>query len=181
MSIDVTCANCGKTLHAKDAAAGKAAKCPQCGEVIRIPRAPARASDAVPDDDILEAEIIAESHDLLQSIPPLASMPQPDDNTPRAACPKCGEQIPVGAAKCRFCKTVLDPRLAKFEKSKDPADEKLSPVEWFVALVCSGIGCILSLLWLVQGKPKWKIMMPVSCGMVIFWNIVRLVIVEMNS
>ncbi len=37
MPIEITCTNCAKTLRVPDAAAGKAAKCPGCGTVLKIP------------------------------------------------------------------------------------------------------------------------------------------------
>ena len=33
--------------------------------------------------------------------------------TTRRPCPECGEMIAVGAAKCRFCGAVFDPRLRR--------------------------------------------------------------------
>ena len=35
--IQLTCASCGKRLHAKDELAGRMAKCPGCGQPIHIP------------------------------------------------------------------------------------------------------------------------------------------------
>src|SRR5580704_8997042 len=40
MSISLSC-TCGKVLKAKDEMAGKRAKCPACGAVLRVPGAPA--------------------------------------------------------------------------------------------------------------------------------------------
>jgi RsiW-degrading membrane proteinase PrsW (M82 family) len=45
MSIEVTC-NCGKSLKAPDAAAGKKGRCPGCGAVLAIPLPPQRRSVA---------------------------------------------------------------------------------------------------------------------------------------
>lgn len=36
MSISVVCSNCGKALRAPDHAAGKAARCPKCGALVKI-------------------------------------------------------------------------------------------------------------------------------------------------
>lgn len=38
MSIAVKCGVCGKNLTAPDSAAGTRAKCPECGELLRIPK-----------------------------------------------------------------------------------------------------------------------------------------------
>jgi len=38
MAIPVQCPACGKTLNVKDEMAGKRGKCPQCGNIIEVPR-----------------------------------------------------------------------------------------------------------------------------------------------
>lgn len=71
-------------------------------------------------------------------------------------CPQCGEQILKAAQKCRFCGEYLAPGLKSLEtvgKSSEE-DEKLTPPEILFGILCSGLACILSLIWLVQGKKK---------------------------
>jgi len=41
LAITVKCTGCGKTLKVKDELAGKRGKCPGCGTIIQIPKAPA--------------------------------------------------------------------------------------------------------------------------------------------
>ena len=45
--------------------------------------------------------------------------------------------------------------------------------EWVIAILCSGIGCIVGIVWMIQGKPKGKKMFLVSFCMQILWGIVR--------
>jgi predicted RNA-binding Zn-ribbon protein involved in translation (DUF1610 family) len=171
MSIEVTCSQCGKTLQAKDSAAGKSAKCPQCGGTIKIPAA---------QPEVLDAELIAEPVETALYVPMSNEPPPPEDMTARFPCPKCGEQIPLGAAKCRFCQTIFDPRLAKASKKSGPEDENLTVAEWIVAILCSGIGCIAGIIWMIQGKPKGKKMLIISLIVQVIWVIIR-VIIDMSS
>ena len=69
--IHITCSSCGKKLHAKDELAGRSAKCPGCGQAIRIPEAP-EPSETLPLDDadpgehvIPASEEHVATHDLL--------------------------------------------------------------------------------------------------------------------
>ncbi|MEN6451524.1 MAG: hypothetical protein ABFC96_13610, partial [Thermoguttaceae bacterium] len=57
--IEITCAGCGKRLLAKPEWVGRTAKCPRCGQSIRIEPAaaePAAPSDALPLDDVPPGE-----------------------------------------------------------------------------------------------------------------------------
>lgn len=93
MAIEVTCTSCGKTLNAKDSAAGRQAKCPDCGSLISIP------------EPIYDAVVDPAAEDDFARI----EEPQPPgDDRPRSPCPLCGEMIVSGAAKCRFCGEYLD-------------------------------------------------------------------------
>jgi hypothetical protein len=51
--------------------------------------------------------------------------------------------------------------------------------DWVVAVLCSGIGCIAGIIWMIQGKPKGGKMVMVSFGFAILWNIVRFILAEM--
>jgi uncharacterized membrane protein len=43
-----------------------------------------------------------------------------------------------------------------------------------LCLLCSGIGCIVSIIYLIQGKPKGLKMLGISIAMAVFWNIVQI-------
>jgi hypothetical protein len=42
-----------------------------------------------------------------------------------------------------------------------------------LAVLCSGIGCIVGIVWMIQGKPKGLKMVGLSIAMNIFWAIVN--------
>ena len=171
MTISVKCKSCGKVLKAKESAAGKKAKCPDCGAVIAIPEL----------DELYDAEEMKEEpveDDEMDFGDAEASMPKTQSRKP---CPACGEMIVKGAAKCRYCGEILDPALKKLEKKKNrasrrsysAADEDLTGFDWFLCLFCSGIGCIVGIIRMIQGNPSGGKMFGISFCMVIFWNIVN--------
>ena len=171
MAIKVTCNSCGTTLRTKDSAAGKRAKCPSCGEVLQIPDAPGG-------EEILDAE--ETSFDDLGD-PDEWGAPVDDYDDDQKPCPMCGEMIKATAAKCRYCGEIFDPILKKrAKKSKKggaaDADEDMTTGDWIVAILCSGIGCIAGIVWMIQGKPKGVKMFLVSIGMQFVWAAVRVVI-----
>jgi predicted RNA-binding Zn-ribbon protein involved in translation (DUF1610 family) len=169
VAIEVTCNACGKTLRTKDSAAGRRAKCPSCGAVIQIPEATQSTGE-----DILDAEET-----------PFGDLGDPgewgdatdEESVPgRKPCPMCGEMIKESAAKCRYCGEIFDPALKKRAKKSGAAadiDTDMTTGDWFVAILCSGIGCIAGIIWMIQGKPKGPKMFGVSLLMTIIWNVIR--------
>lgn len=198
MSIKVPCVSCGKTLSAPDSAAGKRAKCPSCGTIQRLPD-PNSAAGVLEPEPILDPEPLAPEP--MPSDDPFDGMGAPSEPYAVAAepppyagtaagggmgggtegkrpCPMCGEMIPVAAMKCRFCNTIFDPALKKAEQKRQrgvsgAGDDDMSGGEWVLAILCSGIGCIVGIVWMIQGKPKGKKMFFVSLGMAVLWNIIR--------
>ena len=171
MSIEVSCQSCGKVLKAKDSAAGKTAKCPDCGNAIQIPEA---VYDAEEEDWGGGYEDDGYGFDMndVQNAPA-------DVDANRKPCPMCGEMIVSNAAKCRFCGEVFDPRLKKKKKARAGSadtDEDMSTGDWVVAIICSGIGCIAGIVWMIQGKPKGGKMLGVSLLAAVFWNVVRFIL-----
>lgn len=39
-------------------------------------------------------------------------------------------------------------------RRRDYQDSNLTAGEWLVAILCSGIGCIIGIVWLISGNPK---------------------------
>jgi predicted RNA-binding Zn-ribbon protein involved in translation (DUF1610 family) len=180
MSISFQCPQCGKKLKAPDQAAGKSSKCPGCGATVTCP------------EPIYDAEVLDPSSHPPTGHDPYADLdadkpyglvdpePAPTPSTEsRRPCPMCGEMILTTAAKCRYCGEVFDPALkkAKGKKSKFGAsDEDLSTGDKVVAVLCSGIGCIMGIVWMIQGKPKGKKMFGFSIAMNAFWVVVRIIL-----
>jgi hypothetical protein len=87
--------------------------------------------------------------------------------------------IPVAAAKCRFCEAIFDPRLkarAKGKQSGSGDDENLSTGEWLICIFCAGIGCIVGVVYAVQGKPKGMKMVGISIAAAVVWNVLSFAI-----
>lgn len=157
MPIKVTCNSCGKSLKAKDSAAGKRVKCPQCGDPITIPEAVYEAEevgngDSEYDDDYGDDYGYGDDqYDLGDDV---ANAPAAERRKP---CPACGEMIVDKAVKCRFCGEIFDASLKKKSRNRKGGggdDEDLTTGDWVVAILCSGIGCIAGVVWMIQGKPK---------------------------
>lgn len=170
MPIKVKCSGCGVSLSTPDASAGKRAKCPQCGHAIQVPKLP--VEEVILDaensifDDISDDELTsgAATH---------------DDRKP---CPACGERIFFDAIKCRYCGEIFDQTLKKQDRKKRKKQSTaaeggdMTTGDWFIAILCSGIGCIAGIVWMIQGKPKGKKMFLVSLGVQLFWGVVRFLI-----
>lgn len=170
MPIQVSCSSCGDQFKAPDDAAGKRTKCPTCGTPIEIPT-------PLASEEILEAEpdLPPQFSDEDFEVEPPPELPQTDQRKP---CPMCGEMIQADAVKCRYCGEIFDPVLKKKQKKARDLDEDadLSTADWALAVLCSGIGCILGIIWIIQGKPKGKKMLLASILMNFFWGAVRAVI-----
>jgi predicted RNA-binding Zn-ribbon protein involved in translation (DUF1610 family) len=121
MPINMTCPSCGKTLAAPDSAAGKRAKCPSCNQIMIVPTPaqpladfgalPAQPPPPPPGSQSSAAGGESWLDDLGGASPtPSAAVAGPGGEA-RRPCPECGEMIIAGAAKCRFCGAVFDPRL----------------------------------------------------------------------
>jgi predicted RNA-binding Zn-ribbon protein involved in translation (DUF1610 family) len=96
----------------------------------------------------------------------------------RQPCPECGEMIVVGAAKCRFCGAVFDPRLKVKANRKSISlgssdDDNPNVWEWLLCILCGGIGCIVGIVYAVQGKPKGMKMVGISIVVAVISGAIR--------
>ncbi len=201
----VACPSCHKKIKAPDSAAGKKAKCPSCGTVMMLPAAVQDAEvvdqnmpPTPPANDPFStlpsggglSDLLDEADQMysLEKKPgglpstsdPFAagsSSPAADAAVPRRPCPACGEMIMMSALKCHYCGETFDPGLKKKRRrSGSGDDEDLTPGDWVVAILCSGIGCIAGIVWMIQGKPKGGKMLAVSVAANVFWGIVRVIL-----
>lgn len=186
--------------------AGKTAKCPHCGEKVRIPdpnnpdrpSRPSRSGGAQrperpqrrrrPErDDVYEAEEVGGADDFdfgggddfdFGGFDPNAgaAVSRPD----RKPCPACGEMIQKKAAKCRYCGEVFDPALKRRKtksrkrsrsRSNYSDDDELDTAEWLLIILCNGIGCIMGIVYLIQGKSKAGKMIGYSILSGICWRL----------
>jgi predicted RNA-binding Zn-ribbon protein involved in translation (DUF1610 family) len=178
--ISVTCPSCGVTLKTSDAAAGKKAKCPKCQGpiVVPMPRAELDPIEDAPAPDDAWGDFDQES-EIASTTPAVAG----EDRKP---CPACGEMIHPNAAKCRFCGEYFDADLEKAEKKSNRSkgggrDGDMSTGDWVVAILCSGIGCIAGIVWMIQGKPKGKKMLLVSLAVQGILTILQVLVAAANQ
>jgi RsiW-degrading membrane proteinase PrsW (M82 family) len=97
MSIEVNC-NCGKSLKAPDAAAGKKGRCPGCGEVLAIPLRAQRAPSTTPAQAASSSVTVARptsptiDRQPLKSVAPAAH----ESAAPREKAPSNSAAPPIG-------------------------------------------------------------------------------------
>jgi hypothetical protein len=161
MTIQFECPSCRKALKAPDETAGKKGKCPHCHGPIQVPE-PVYEAEEYPTAEAIETT-------------PGEADAAPAERGDRRPCPMCGEMIKATAAKCRFCGEILDEELRRSEKRKraKKRDSDLSVVEYVCAILCSGIGCIIGIVWMIQGKPKGTKMFAISLISSIIWGAIR--------
>ena len=158
MAISFSCPRCGKKLKAPDNAAGKSSKCPQCGSPVTCPEPVYDAELVEPPGDV-DPYSDLDSDKPYAVATPLPSATSSSETEGRRPCPMCGEMIVATAAKCRFCGEVFDSTLKKAKSKKKKKkysreEEILSTGDVVVGLLCSVIGCIAGVVWMIQGKPK---------------------------
>jgi hypothetical protein len=206
----LACPDCGRNLTAPDSAVGKRLRCPECQAIFNAPTElptaspfaaepapsagppspgagepwpgagePAPGAGEPPPDGVFDAEEIGaeEIRDKSGATAPFA----PGDQE-RRPCSVCGEMIVANAAKCRFCGAIFDPVLRRAEERRrvKPEDSDMGGGEWLLCILCAGIGCIVGIVYAIQGKPKGAKMIGVSIVAAIVWNIFRFIIASAN-
>jgi hypothetical protein len=131
MPISCECPECGKRLKAADSAAGKKAKCPDCGAAVPIPALRPKKKAPAVDDDEFDLQKL--------NIDAGLEGPVEEDLVP---CPMCGEMIKPAATKCRYCGEDLK-RGKKKKKGRHASSGGGMPVTVIVALI---IECLFILL-----------------------------------
>ena len=156
MAIQFDCPACGKKTQAPDDMAGQAARCPLCQAVIEVP---------------LPGYGTGEAPGASPPAPPPKAKVSEDEG--RKPCPMCGEMILEDAAKCRYCGEILDEELRKTQKKVSSADADMTPSDYIIAVIpCFSIGCIVGIIWMIQGKPKGLKVFLIAVVANIFWGII---------
>lgn len=179
MPIKVTCAGCGVSLTTPDTSAGKRAKCPKCGQAIEIPAASA--------EEEIEEEVFDAEPSPFDGLSEEEMTDGEVSQEQRNPCPACGEMIVRGAVKCRFCGEIFDETLKKQEQKKQKKETvaaeggDMTTVDWVIAILCTGIGCIVAIVWMIQGKPKGKKMLLVCLCVQAFWVVVQFAVALLSQ
>jgi hypothetical protein len=191
------CPGCGKAIQVPASAVGKRVKCPACAHIWQIPRqvvdaepvpgapggslAPSALSSSTGAkkfesfDDMMGDDYPIAAGQSFASGPAAAASSAAEP--PRRPCPRCGEMIAIGAAKCRFCQAIFDEKLRKSVKKKKRSsssgdDEDLTTFEWVICILCGTIGCIIGIIYMIQGKPKGAKMIGISIVAIVIWNLI---------
>lgn len=53
------------------------------------------------------------------------------------------------------------------------ADDKLTPVDWVLCVLCSAIGCIVGIVFIIQGKKKGAKMVLISIAFTMLWGLLQ--------
>ena len=133
------CPGCGKAIQVPDSMAGQAGEMPHLRARLANPPAGcrrragpgnARHGAAAGFDSGGEEERVVRQHDgrrisdrggaeYLRRNSLAGATPAASAEPPRRPCPRCGEMIPIGAAKCRFCDAIFDEKLRRKKKRRE--------------------------------------------------------------
>lgn len=158
--ITFECPHCEKISTVPASFAGKRGKCPSCKQIIEVPNPYEQAETVggpVEDSGSRSSGGASDSQD----------------------CPYCQERIKRGAKKCKHCGEYLDKRLRRAERRQSrpsqPADE-MEAIHWVLCFLCPGIGCIVGIVSLIQGRSKrGGTMVGVSVIMSIIYNVLSII------
>jgi DNA-directed RNA polymerase subunit RPC12/RpoP len=150
MSIRFNCSRCGKPLVAPEGTTGKKTTCPKCNTKQLIPEGVYEA-ESVDDGGVGAPGVEIDDGGGYELERPGEAQERPTER--KRPCPMCGEQIMVSAIKCRYCGEIFDPALRRSaSRRRGDEDTDLTGVELTFCILCSGIGCIWGLIYLIQGK-----------------------------
>ena len=139
MPVKVRCRKCEKVFAAPDRARGKAIRCPECREPVKVPgdkRKPtAKTGSAAGSED----ETVFSSLDLSQA----------EDKTARL-CPKCASEVSTDEKTCPYCHVdlqtgVVSSRMQKLLKRTGIAMDDIDVFEFNEAFAAQALACMRDL------------------------------------
>ena len=120
MPIRVRC-ECGKVLNAPDAAKGKAIRCPDCGERVRVPAAQRkkkkkkkRVAKSIDDDDFFGS---LDTNDF--------------EDTDTRICPKCATEVEEEDIDCPECGVNIETGVLSAKQRKRRKQRGVDPTEFY--------------------------------------------------
>lgn len=151
-----TCDFCGQEIDLGD----QIYNCPQCRETMHIECfeiagacfTPGCATAAVISEEASAAKELAEDEKI---------------------CKYCGEAVKASARKCRFCGEFFSESDRSRHSVKNEEDENLTPGEIAFGILCGGLACIVSIVWMIQGKKKGGKLLLISVISQVVWGIMR--------
>jgi Zn-finger nucleic acid-binding protein len=150
MPYEIICPVCGRELRVSDEAAGHNVQCPACQSILVAPEPAERG----PLSGVVE--ILVEEAAYQRARPP-----KPEQHEPS-----------------RSPRTIV--RRRKPKKSQPDryryGEVELSGLDWALAILCSGIACIIAIVWLIQGHPKGTKMLVASLVAQVVWFLVSFAI-----
>ncbi|MEK7865664.1 MAG: hypothetical protein AAB434_03215 [Planctomycetota bacterium] len=146
-----TCPSCSASLALSEEFVGGEIRCPKCGATSV---APVLVEMELPGPT--EAEATAPS-------------------TKSRPCPACGEPYSAFAPRCPHCDEWFDEAVRRRD-GIEPAecipddDEYLTSWDWLFGIMLVKIGFVLSVVYLCQGRPKWKKLLVLSVAFGFLWG-----------
>ena len=105
MSIRFSCSNpdCDKAFNVRDSLAGRQARCPACGKLLKVPQAPPAKEDVSGLEALAAGEAIEEAATAAKDAQPATAEKRRDVRI----CPTCGTSYPAGEG-CPRCSRRQD-------------------------------------------------------------------------
>ena len=167
MPINMSCPSCGKTLSAPDSAAGKRAKCPSCGQIMIVPGAAQQAGGLSPRRHLTRHpcrrsstaasswldELDGASHRRERARRSSRRHPGPAANRDGPARMRRNDRRRRG--EMPLLQGYLRPAIESAgQKAAGGDDATLTPENGSSVFLFAGIGCIVGIVYAIQGKPK---------------------------
>lgn len=122
------------------------------------------------------SELLESKQNVSKPLPsPMASCKQAEVKT-AVSCSSCGHANTDTVPSCAECGTALAPNILATPVAMQTQDADLTTGDWVVCVLCSGIGCILGIIRLIQGKPNASKMIGMSILFTVLWFILRVYI-----